>query len=449
VIRPLGLRLRLTVSYAILYAPLLIAVGLIFYQTFFALLRRNAEDALGEEWPTIRKYLEISDGKAAWKWNRDDNEEAYFVRRVRRILLIADTDGKVIEISDGYEKRLTERTVVLKSGPFPGQDGRVYRLVLGRDLGPGEMALKDFTRGYFLLLPVLIAGLAYIGWLLAARALAPVRQLAATIQQVSGNNLGVRPVNRGTGDELDFLIDRFNDMVDRLQGTLDQARLFSMDVSHELRSPLTMARGELDVALMSQPNTEHYREAMIRCVEAIDNMTNVIRSLLHLSQAESGQLVLAREQIDLAVVAQSACERYQIPAEMGGIVLTAEADAACLVTGDRVQLDRLINNLLSNAVNQTRSGGSITIRVAVANGRPEVSVADTGRGIAPEHLSRIFERFYRVPDATSLPGAERGTGLGLSFVAWIAKAHGAEVLVDSVPGQGSTFRVRFPAVTLY
>jgi heavy metal sensor kinase len=463
----MGLRLRLTLSYAILYLPLLAAVGVISYHTFQSLLHNNAEEALNERWASIKNYLKIDGGKVVWSWDRDDNEDAFLARSIQRVVLVADTNGRIIGMSEIYkkfgaesrqhlrtlanspavhrwERKLPEiGTVLFRSGIITDREHQPYLLILGRELGVGENVLNDFARRYFIIMPALVVLLGGIGWFLAGRALRPVNTVASAVQQITGNNLGLRIPRRGANDELDSLIDKFNDMVERLELTFDQTRRFSADVSHELRSPLTMIRGELDVALMSKPNTELYREAMTRSIEGIDSMAKVIRALLQLSQAESGQLVLAQEKLDLSSVARSAGERYGIPAEMGGVQLTVEANSECAITGDRVQMDRLLNNLLSNALKYTPPGGFIGIAARVVDGHPELVVRDSGRGIPEEHLSHIFDRFYRVPDGTSLPDLERGVGLGLSFVAWIAKAHGADVLVDSRVGKGTTFRVRF------
>jgi signal transduction histidine kinase len=136
-------------------------------------------------------------------------------------------------------------------------------------------------------------------------------------------------------------------------------------------------------------------------------------------------------------------EEFQIPAEGARLTLTAELPAQCRAVVDRLQMERLVSNLLSNAVKYTPAGGQVRVRLARLNGEVALSVADTGRGIAAEHLPHIFERFYRAPQEEE--GPERGAGLGLSFVAWIVKAHGGRVDVTSEPGKGSCFTVRFPA----
>jgi signal transduction histidine kinase len=155
-------------------------------------------------------------------------------------------------------------------------------------------------------------------------------------------------------------------------------------------------------------------------------------------------LALQRAPLDLSGVVEEVTEQFQIPAEAAGIALTAELAERCTLEGDRVQIERMITNLLSNAIKFTPAGGRVRVAVQPVEGAVELIVEDTGRGIAPEFLPHIFDRFYRVPGTGTAPAPEQGLGLGLSFVAWIAKAHHGVVNVDSAPGKGTRFRIRFP-----
>jgi heavy metal sensor kinase len=249
---------------------------------------------------------------------------------------------------------------------------------------------------------------------------------------------------RGAGDELDHLIDSFNRMTQRLHQSFEQIRRFSTDVSHELRTPLTAIRGQLEVALFTAETPEQYREAMINALEDVEKLSNIVRALLLLSQAESGQVVLQKAPFDLAELVADVVDQFQIPAEEKGIHLSASLDPGAAIFADRTQIERLISNLLSNAVKYTPKGGL----VRVCAGRDESSewarlvVEDTGVGIPAESLPHIFDRFYRVRNAQT--NLVQGLGLGLSFVSWIAEAHGGRIDVASTDGKGTRFVVLLP-----
>jgi len=215
-------------------------------------------------------------------------------------------------------------------------------------------------------------------------------------------------------------------------------------VSHELRTPITAIRGQLEVALFTAETTDHYREAIFNALTDIDRLSQIVRALLLLSQAEGGQVVLQKARLNLCEVVEDLVEQFQIPAEAVGVSLTAELPAECTVEVDRVQIERMITNLLSNALKFTPEGGTVKMSLQVQPAFIEIIVKDTGRGIPAEHLPHIFDRFYRVPGKGTAPGPEQGLGLGLSFVAWIVKAHNGKIEVESTPGKGTRFIIRLP-----
>ena len=180
-------------------------------------------------------------------------------------------------------------------------------------------------------------------------------------------------------------------------------------------------------------------KAMFNALQDIDRLSQIVRALLLLSQAESGQLVLQKSRLDLRQVLEDLAEQFQIPAEAAGLHLTADLPPQCLVEGDRVQIERMITNLLSNAIKFTPEGGDVRLTAANRDRRVEIVVEDSGRGIATEHLPYIFDRFYRVPGSGGAPGPEQGLGLGLSFVAWIVKAHRGVIDVQTVLGAISIY----------
>jgi heavy metal sensor kinase len=465
-----GLRFRLTLSYVVFFTALLTLLGIFFYTTLDSVLHTQLSAILEEDWDNIQNYLRFEDGRPVWFFDRTVPEEAFTVERLRRVYLLTDSQGRVLEVSDAYrglgvdspaaiqkvlksheatwEIRKNEDGVshMIRSGVVTDDAGNQYFLAIGRSLGDSHRILEQFTWRYFALIPLVSLGTGLLGWLMAGRALRPLNVVASTAQAVTSANLNVRIARRDADDELDHLIDSFNSMVDRLQSSFIQVRRFSTDASHELRTPLTAIRGQLEVALFSAKTIDEYREAMMNAMEDVERLSQIVRALLLLSQAESGQLAVRKDTVDISAIVHDAVEQFQIPAEMAGVTLTAEYPPQCLLEGDRIQIDRLVSNLLSNAIKYTPSGGQIRVSLSPFNGQISLVVEDTGRGIAPAHLPNIFDRFYRVPDA--VPDADvnvdKGLGLGLSFVAWIVKAHGGKIDVESTLGQGTKFTVSLP-----
>lgn len=465
-----GLRFRLTASYALFFTLLLGFVGAVFRQTLAASLDRHIREVLNQEWAAIKGYLRVENGQPVWFYDREDPDESFIVGRLQHFYLLTDAEGGVIESSEEYSSLGIDspediRAVMrspkpvwnvrknAKGVPFLIRSGVVYDeqhlepyfVAIGRSLAENRQLVKDFTWIYVCLMPLMILCGCLLGWFLTGRALTPVTAVAQTAQRISGSNLSLRIPTRGAGDELDDLIETFNRMIDRLESSFQQIRQFSTDVSHELRTPITAIRGQLEVALFTAKTTEQYRDAILNSLQDIDRLSHIVRALLQLSQAESGQLVLQKSLVDLSSLLRDVVDQFQILAEAEQVRLSTDLPLECIVEVDRVQLERLVFNLLSNAVKFTPAGGEV--RVALVRGPNEVElvVEDSGCGIAQQYLPHIFDRFYRVPGSQAPSEPEKGLGLGLSFVAWIAKAHGGVIQVDSAPGKGSRFAVKMPA----
>ena len=458
-------------SYALFFALVLIGVAWLFRGRLEISLQDQSRSVLSQQWAAMKGYLRIEDGYTRWLFDRDDPDESLIVNEVRRVYMLADAQGKPIEWSTTYHDALgldppaeiralmqspqpTWRVkqdaegvaYLIRSGVVYDERHRhPYYVALGRSLAGNAAILREYTWIYVGVIPLGILAGCVMGWLLAGRALAPVTAVASTAQRITGSNLSLRIATRGARDELDFLIETFNRMIERLERSFQQIRQFSTDVSHELRTPITAIRGQLEVALFTAETTEQYRDAVLNSLQDVERLSQIVRALLLLSQAESGQVALQKAPLDLAAVARDIVDQFQIPADAAGVTLQARLPAETVVEADRIQIERMISNLLSNALKFTPEGGEVRVVLEPRSGRVALVVEDTGCGIPAEHLPHIFDRFYRVPGATSGSSPERGLGLGLSFVAWIAAAHGGTVEVESTPGKGSRFTVLLPA----
>src|SRR5262249_29930155 len=252
--------------------------------------------------------------------------DAHIVDRLRYVHLFTDAEGNVLTNSPTYESigidspeeikrilKLPQAVIrirsdadgvpyMIKAGNMP--DRKVpYFFAIGRSLADSRKTVATFTRNYFLFLPVMIAVTGVLGWFLAGRAIAPVNDVAQAAANITGSNLSLQIPLRGAGDELDHLIDNFNRMTERLHQSFEQIQRFSTDVSHERATTLTAIRGQLEVALFTAESTDHYRDAIVNALEDVEQLSSIVRALLLLSQAESGQLALQKTQVDLGQVA--------------------------------------------------------------------------------------------------------------------------------------------------
>ena len=483
----------MTISYAALFTLLLTGVALTFRARLSIALDNQIQEELNADWAAMKGYMRIEavtdfGGRmcAAWYYDDKDPDETTIVLDTRKIYLVADQNGNPIPdsithdpaVSTAYEdigidkpeeirkkvldavasnkpkiywedRRTSKREPVkvragiVYSEPQRGQRAPYY-VAIGASYADNDKTMHEYTWIFAGVIPGAALVGSLLGYFMAGRALTPVLAVAQAAQRISGSNLSMRIPTREAGDELDDLILTFNRMIERLEASFQQMRQFSADVSHELRTPITAIRGQLEVALFTAQTTDQYREAMFNALTDIDRLSQIVRALLLLSQAEGGQVVLQKARLNLCEVVDDLVEQFQIPAEAAGLKLTAELPAECLAEVDRVQMERMITNLLSNALKFTPEGGAVKVSLKAEAGAIELAVEDTGRGIATEYLPHIFDRFYRVPGKGTAPGPEQGLGLGLSFVAWIAKAHDGRVEVESTPGQGTRFTIHLP-----
>ncbi len=467
-----ALRFRLSFSYLLFFTLLLIVLGVLFRQVLQNTLYEQSMNLLAEEWGEMKGYLRVENARPEWSFDNVDPEESFIVRRIQRVYILMDKQGTILERSDNYADGTLPppsvaqiRAVLSSTSPVittvKGSDGITYMIragvipefrhagstkphedyyvSIGRPMDDIGRALNGFTWRYFALVPAIVIVTGAVGWLLAGRALAPVPSVAHAARRITGSNLNVQIQTRGSGDELDDLIEAFNKMTERLKHSFEQIRQFSTDVSHELRTPLTGIRGQLEVALFTAQSPDQFREAMMNALQDVEKLSNMVRALLLLSQAETGQLALQRSVIDLAPVVRSMVEQYQLAAEDEHVTLSC-AVQSCYVKADKTQMERMVANLVSNAVKYTPPGGRVDVGMECEEEWGRLWVQDTGIGIPPEDLPYIFDRFYRVRGSR----AKEGLGLGLSFVGWIVKAHDGRIEVDSTPGKGTRFTVTLP-----
>ncbi len=290
--------------------------------------------------------------------------------------------------------------------------------------------------------------IAFLGGLwLADRAMRPVATITHAARNISESDLNRRLNMRGR-DELAELAGTFDDMLGRLQAAFDRQRRFVADASHELRTPLTIVNLEVGRALSNRRSVAEYQRTLQVVDAEGERMTRLVNDLMTLARMDSGQAILQFEELDLSDVALEAVERMSALAEHRHIKLETGEFPELQIRGDRQYLIQMISNLIENGIKY--SGLDQTVRVEISGSKNTASlrVSDTGPGIPPEHLSRLFDRFYRVDTARSQnsddDSAPTGSGLGLSIVNWIVEAHNGKINVESKVNEGTTFEVTLP-----
>ena len=300
----------------------------------------------------------------------------------------------------------------------------------------------DAFKNIFLVTMVLLLGLAAgVGWFMARRAVSGVEAVTRTAQEISGGTLAKRVPVGTRGDEIDQLAATFNQMLGRIQTLVTEIKEMSDNIAHDLKSPITRIRGMAEVTLATGKGIEEYENMAAGTVEECDRLLDMINTMLMITKTESGVHPLDYQQVDMPRLVRDACELMGTVAEDRGLTLACETPETLPLVGDPRMIQRILANLLDNAIKYTPSGGSVRVSLsAIDGGEVLVTVQDTGMGIPPDDLPHIFERFYRCDQSRSEPG----TGLGLSLARALARAHQGDITVTSTVGQGSTFTLILP-----
>lgn len=298
---------------------------------------------------------------------------------------------------------------------------------------------------------LLLVGVALIGWISAKALVAPIHSLIAVAEKFSRGELDARAEIQGP---LEFvqLAEAFNEMAERQQNNMDNLRGFVINASHELRTPLTAIRLNLDAlqqGALDEP--EVARRFLAQTQEEIDRLNRMVTDLLDLSRIEFNRDNIVFVALDLNQIASEAQQFWSVRARQAGLELRLiPASQPPFVRANEDQINRVINNLLDNAIKNTLAGGWVEIAVIYTPGQnhARLEVRDSGRGIAPEHLAHVFERFYRVEKTTPRYGKVIGSGLGLAIARTIMEAHDGSIGATSQVGKGSTFWIEIPAVVI-
>ncbi len=358
-------------------------------------------------------------------------------------MLKAGTLRGVLSRSDGVQDALAPdgtafRFVSMRSG----ENGINCLIHVGRNANAVKEVLHEYLVMYLTSVPVILGISAAVGWFLAGRALKPFEEVARTAERITSNSLHTQITSQYNEQEVQRLVKAFNAMVSRLASSFRQIKTFNADVAHELRTPLSVLQSETEAALQSTDLPEDIRGVLCSNLEELERLSQIIRDMLILAEAETGTQILSKQPVDIGALVADLVEQMRILAEVRGIQIVLLRDDSALVAADELWMRRAFLNLLDNAIKYSKDNGRVDVTVQSMNSSVCVKVRDEGIGIGPEDLPHIFDRMYRADPARSRRTG--GTGLGLAIVKSVVEAHSGTIQVDSRRDAGSTFTVIFP-----
>lgn len=462
-----SIRGRLTLLY-ILSAVGILALAVVFLQWALASSLQDEDDRfLSQKVQTLRLILRECPVDSAALRQEVEQEGGvlqftpYYIRVVDGAgRPLTETAGMAAHVPAPFPRPTEFDGRGLTGKEWRAPDGRAYLLAscwigfgsgrhllhVALDVSHDDALIASYRRkmAVIFVLGVLVSATA--GAWVARRGLHPLAQITEAASRITPSRLNGRIGPSGWPDELSELVAAFDAMLDRLEDSFTRLSRFSADIAHELRTPVGNLAGEAEVSLSRVRTPDEYRQVIESSLEEYARLSQIIEGLLFLARAESTDFQVSRIQLVGAAEVDAIRDYFEAVADEQGVTVTCEGDAAILAAP--TLLRRAVANLVSNALQSTSRGGRVTVAVRpLEDGSTEVSIADTGIGIAATDLPRVFDRFYQCDPSRSRDG--RGSGLGLSIVQSIMAAHGGAVRISSTPGQGTMVLLTFPGqVTL-
>ncbi len=466
-----SLSFRLTLWYIVILVGIIVLAGFFLYQEFKDGLVADLDAKLLEIANDVNEYWGRSRGVSWLDAVRRTEEEFSAVAPFIQVVELTEKDKDRLAEVFAPERAgaglftLEPRTyykadradideLVYDTIERRGLSDHPLRIILFPVRGPYivqvglSLGLLDADLRRLLLILGIAGGLVMLlaalgGNFIIRKALRPVRSVADTARRISTEDLSLRIEARKRRDEIGELVDTFNDMIARLEKSVHKIKQFSGDVSHELRTPLTIIRGEVEVLLRKERTPEEYRRILHSALEETHHLERIIDDLLFLSRLEAVSGAGLHKPVALDEVLLRAVESRESSAAEKRLELRIGKMDSAEAPGDERLLERMIANLLDNAIRYTPAGGEVEVALERRGGASVLSVRDTGIGIPEESIPLVFDRFYVVDKSRSKETG--GSGLGLSIVKRVADSHGARIEIDSEVGKGTLFRIVFGA----
>jgi len=453
-----SLLFRLTILYAVAFTILSALGFLIFYYRIYSVTMEHLDVELLDETEKYTDLIKETGLEAAIaaiaKESEFENPEEDFYRLFNfkgDILFSTDMSswgdiGKQGILSEMQNDGLTN---VLQTITMPEDDdkARMITAIIGPDtvfqIGESLEEVDDyldiFLQLFSILIFILIIVSTIIGWLLARRATIDMEEVTETAEHISNGAYDRRVQIKGRFREIERLGATFNSMLDRIQSLLNSMKEINDNIAHDLRSPLARIRGIAEMNLLKGKSIDDYKDMAASTIEECDTLIGMINTMLDITEAEAGVNGVKAEEFELVTLINEACELFRPITEEKKINLKTDLPESLTFKSDRKKMQRIVMNLLENAIKYTPEDGRIAVSAAAQNGEIRIEFEDTGMGISESDLPHIFERFYRCDRSRS----EGGVGLGLSLVKAYAESINGTVRVESTLNQGSLFALRF------
>jgi heavy metal sensor kinase len=482
-----SLRFKLTLWYVLILGTLLISFSTFLYFTLSKSLQRDVDNKLRSLAELVSS--EFSSPLSKFGFGNIDQalETSMNLRPIGKFIQVLDESGNIGRKSENlknvqlpislnalknaskglitFETNRSIGNTPLRIITFPVvENSHVAKIVqIASSMEEVEDALNTLFIILIITVPLALMVASLGGQFLAHKALKPVDEITQTARMITSQNLNQRITPPKVKDEISRLIETFNGMISRLDQSFRQIKQFSSDASHELKTPLTILKGEVEVMLRKERTHQEYQQTLKSNLEEINRMSQIVEDLLLLSRADTGEIKLNKEDINLAEILAEVVSQMEILARSKRLHLSASNNHQDIhILADALRIRELLINLIENGIKYTEEGGSIHISLQKGyppgaeeesgraekerEGFAEIIVSDTGIGISKEDREKIFSRFFRVDKARSRE--QGGSGLGLSICKWIVEAHQGEIEVESELGKGSSFIVKLPSLPL-
>lgn len=453
----LSIRLRLTLWYFLAVAITMFSIGGICLMMVHNAINNLEDNELQQRVRSVKRFIESRPEQETTAQLGDEMKDAFEDSHGNKWLQVIDEHGEWLYRSkhvaavyptlalpqniagEGKYFIYTTEALAVRALIEPiTVRGTRYTVQTGITLNKPLDILSNFRSQIFLLTTLGLIVSSIAGYFMSRKALSPIAAIAHEAQRINDRNLHSRLPVPPARDEISDLSRTLNQMLERINNAFASVRTFTGNASHELRTPISLMRTEIEVALLSPRDSDEYRAILRRLLDETVRMTNLVENLLSLARADGGAEIITLTPVKVEeIFHQSTCV-WDIAMHNAGIQLNViMPDAGISVLCDASSIQRLLSILLENASKFSPEGGSVELRSRVTESSVIFSVQDTGIGITPEDLPRIFDRFYRAaPINVTSPV---GSGLGLSLAKWIAERHSTELKVESMPGKGSTF----------